>query len=67
MATVTRSSGELRNTQLHISLTAELDAELKDFAWQKRQYVSHLCRGFIEAGLRKMKEEDGAEAMPTEN
>lgn len=67
MATVTRPSRELRNTQLHISLPAELDAELRDFARRKRQYVSHLCRDFIEDGFRKMKEEDGAEAMPTEN
>ena len=67
MATVTRPSREIRNTQLHISLPAELDAELRDLAWQKRQYVSHLCREFIQAGLKKMKEEDAVESMATEN
>ena len=67
MATVTRPSREVRNTQLHISLPAELDAELRDLAWQKRQYLSHLCRDFIEAGMKKMKEEDAAEEMAARN
>ena len=67
MATVTRPSREVRNTQLHISLPAELDAELRDLAWQKRQYVSHLCRQFIEDGMKKMKEDDAAESTTAEN
>ena len=67
MASIPRPSREPRSTQLHISLPADLEAELRELAWQKRQYLSHLCRDFIEAGMKKMKEEDAAESMAAGN
>ena len=43
---------------LHLSLPEDLVQQVREVAWRKRRHVSHLCRDFIEAGMRKLVAED---------
>ena len=50
---------------LHISLPLQLERELREVAWRLRRPLSHLCRDFIEEGLKKLAKtnEVAAEAI----
>ena len=46
----------LKNT-LNLSLPVELVRQVGEMAYRKRRHVSHLCRGFVEVGMRKLVQE----------
>ena len=57
MATYTRGmanrTGRTMNSAMNISLPVELHEQLRELAWQERKPLSHLCRDFLEAGIRQ--------------
>ena len=57
MATRTRGmanrTGRTMNSSMNISLPVELHEQLRDLAWEERKPLSHLCRDFLEAGIKK--------------
>ena len=47
-----------RQNTLHLSLPDVLEKQIREVAYRKRRYVSHLCRYLIEMGLEKLAAED---------
>lgn len=48
---------DLKSTP-HISLHEELVKKVRETAYRKRRHTSHVCRDFIEAGVKKLVAED---------
>ena len=46
-------TGRTMNSSMNISLPVELHEQLRDLAWEERKPLSHLCRDFLEAGIKK--------------
>ena len=46
-------TGRTMNSSMNISLPVELHEQLRDLAWEERKPLSHLCRDFLEAGIKE--------------
>lgn len=55
---VTQPPRREATSTLHISIPLQVDKELREVAWRLRRPFSHLCREFIEDGMKNLAKKD---------